>query len=233
MPPGVPEITDRIGRSRAELVERRRAPKPDLHWIAGRPASRGCRISADAQPTLSSRDASLFRPEVAMLPFTVNPHRFDPYRNFKFRVKWDGRYVAGISRISGLKRTTEVVEHRSGGDPNAVRRSPGITKYGPITLERGVTHDTAFEEWAGLVSQFGAGAGAEMSLKHFRKDIRVDLFNEAGQLAVGYKVYRCWVSEYHALPDLDANANAVAIEHLVLQNEGWERDRELPEPEEH
>jgi phage tail-like protein len=124
--------------------------------------------------------------------------------------------------------------HDRGGRASQRRRSEcGATLAGPITLERGVTHDTAFEEWAGLVSQFGAGAGAEMSLKHFRKDIRVDLFNEAGQLAVSYKVYRCWVSEYHALPDLDANANAVAIEHLVLQNEGWERDRELPEPEEH
>jgi phage tail-like protein len=168
-----------------------------------------------------------------MAQFSVNPQRFDPYKNFKFRVKWDGRYVAGVSKVGALKRTTEVVKHREGGDPSSSRKSPGRTEYEAITLERGVTHDTAFEEWAGLVSQFGAGAGAEMSLKHFRKDIRVDLFNEAGQLAVCYKVYRCWVSEYHALPDLDANANAVAIEHLVLQNEGWERDRELPEPEEH
>jgi phage tail-like protein len=175
---------------------------------------------------------ALLAAEAAMPPFTVNPHRFDPYKNFKFRVKWDGRHVAGISRISGLKRTTEVVEHRSGADPNAVRRSPGLTKYAPITLERGITHDTAFEEWASLVSRFGAGLGTEMSLKHFRKDIAIELFNEAGQIVVAYKVYRCWVSEYHALPDLDANANAVAIEHLVLQNEGWERDDAIPEPAE-
>ena len=167
-----------------------------------------------------------------MPPFSVNAQRFDPYKNFKFRVKWDGRYVAGISKISALKRTTEVVEHREGGDPSSPRKSPGLTKYEPITLERGVTHDVEFERWANKVWNFGSGLGAEISLKDFRKDIIIEIYNEAGQLALAYKIFRCWVSEYTATPELDANANAVAIQILVLQNEGWERDYEVVEPTE-
>jgi phage tail-like protein len=167
-----------------------------------------------------------------MPQFTVNPHRFDPYKNFKFRVKWDGQYVAGVSRISALTRSTEVVAHREGGDPSVTRQSPGQTSFAPITLERGVTHDTTFEEWANKVHRFGAGAGSEASLADFRKDIVIDFFNEAGQKVLSYKVYRCWVSEYQALPDLDARTNAVAIEHITVQNEGWERDLDVKEPPE-
>ena len=167
-----------------------------------------------------------------MASFTVNAERFDPYKNFKFRIKWDGRYVAGISKVSGLKRTTEVVKHREGGDPSSSRKSPGRTEYDAITLERGVTHDTEFEKWANKIWNYGSGLGAETSLADFRKDITVELYNEAGQLAVSYKVYRCWVSEFQALPDLDANANAVAIARLKLENEGWERDYDVTEPTE-
>jgi phage tail-like protein len=167
-----------------------------------------------------------------MAEFVVNTSRFDPYKNFKFRVKWDGRYVAGISKVSALKRTTEVVKHREGGDPSTSRKSPGRTEFDPITLERGVTHDTDFEAWAAKVWRVNAGLGAEVSLKDFRKDIIIDFFNEAGQLAISYKVYRCWVSEYQALPDLDANANAVAIQHIKFENEGWERDPTVTEPTE-
>ena len=167
-----------------------------------------------------------------MAQFTVNAQRFDPYKNFKFRVKWDGRYVAGISKVSGLKRTTEVVEHREGGDPSTSRKSPGRVKFEAITLERGVTHDQEFEQWANKVWNFGSGLGAEVSLKNFRKDLIVELYNEAGQVVIAYKVFRAWVSEYQALPDLDANANAIAIQHLKLENEGWERDYEVAEPSE-
>jgi phage tail-like protein len=167
-----------------------------------------------------------------MAQFTVNPTRFDPYKNFKFRVKWDGRYVAGVSKVSALKRTTEVVEHREGGDPSTSRKSPGRTKFEAVKLERGVTHDTEFEKWVNKVWNFGAGLGSESSLKDFRKDIIVEVYNEAGQLAIAYKVFRCWVSEYQALPDLDANANAVAITTMKLENEGWQRDIEVTEPSE-
>jgi phage tail-like protein len=166
-----------------------------------------------------------------MAQFIVNPNRFDPYKNFKFRVKWDGRYVAGISKVSALKRTTEVVIHREGSEPSTERKSPGITRYEPITLERGVTHDQEFEKWADKVWNFGSGFGGEVSLKDFRKDIRIELFNEAGQLVIAYQVYRCWPSEYTAMTDLDANGNAVTlIETLTLENEGWERDVEVSEP---
>jgi len=167
-----------------------------------------------------------------MSEFTVNPKRFDPYKNFKFRVMWDGVYVAGVSKMTALKRTTEVVKHRSGGDPSTSRKTPGRHEYEPITLERGVTHDLAFEVWATKVWHHGAGLGSETSLEDFRKDIVIEVYNEAGQKALAYKIYRCWVSEFQALPDLDANANAVAIQTLKLENEGWERDTAVAEPKE-
>jgi phage tail-like protein len=167
-----------------------------------------------------------------MPPFSVNPTRFDPYKNFKFRVKWDGRYVAGVCKVSALSRTTEVVEHREGGDPSTSRKSPGRTKFGEITLERGVTHDAEFEQWASKVWNFGSGLGAEVSLQDFRKNIRIEVYNEAGQLVLAYNVYRCWVSEFQPLPELDANANAVAIQHIKLENEGFERDLSVTEPAE-
>jgi phage tail-like protein len=168
-----------------------------------------------------------------MAQFTVNTFRVDPYKNFKFRVKWDGRYVAGVSKVGMLKKTTEVVKHRDGGDPSTSHKSPGRTEFDAITLERGVTHDPEFENWAGKVWNFGGGLGAEVSLKDFRKDIMIKLYNEAGQLALAYKVFRCWVSEYQALPDLDANGSAaVAIQHIKLENEGWERDVDVTEPAE-
>ncbi len=167
-----------------------------------------------------------------MAQFSVNAQRFDPYKNFKFRVKWDGRYVAGVSKVGALKRTTEVVAHRVGGDPSMERKSPGQTKYEPITLERGITHDQEFEQWTNKVWNFGSGLGAEVSLQDFRKDIIIEMYNEAGQLAIAYRVYRCWVSEFQALPELDASANAVAIQTMTLQNEGWERDYEVTEPAE-
>jgi phage tail-like protein len=167
-----------------------------------------------------------------MAQFAVNAHRFDPYKNFKFRLKWDGRYVAGVHKVGALKRSTEVVEHREGGDPSTSRKSPGRTKYEAITLERGVTHDLEFEAWANKVWHVGAGLGAEVSLKDFRKDVILEVYNETGQVALAYKVYRCWVSEFQAVPDLDANANAIAIQTLKLENEGWERDTDVVEPSE-
>jgi phage tail-like protein len=167
-----------------------------------------------------------------MAQFSVNAQRFDPYKNFKFRVRWDNKYVAGASKVTSLKRTTEVVKHREGGDPSSSRKSPGRSEYEAVTIERGVTHDKEFEQWANKVWNFGAGLGKEVSLKDFRKDLIIEIYNEAGQLAIAYKVYRCWVSEFQSVADLDANANAVLIQHLKLENEGWERDYDTTEPTE-
>jgi phage tail-like protein len=167
-----------------------------------------------------------------MAEFTVNPTRFDPYKNFKFRVKWEGRYVAGVSKVSPLKRTTEVIEHRTGGDPSSSRKSPGRTHYDAITLERGVTHDPEFENWANKVWNYGSKLGTEVSLADFRKDITLEFYNEAGQLALAYNIFRCWVSEYQALPELDADGARVAIQHIKLENEGWQRDPGVTEPQE-
>lgn len=170
-----------------------------------------------------------------MAIFPANPQRLDPYKNFKFRVYFSDRGadpVAGISKVSGLKRTTEVVEHREGGDPSTEHKSPGRTKYEAITLERGVTQDLEFENWANTVWDSGAAPGAEVGLKNFRRDLILELMNESGQAVLKYNIFRCWVSEYVALPDLEANANAVALQHIKVENEGWERDLGFPEPAE-
>ncbi len=167
-----------------------------------------------------------------MADFVVNPRRADPYKNFRFKLKWDGRYIAGISKVSALSRSTEVVEHREGGDPSTSRKSPGRTSFEAVTLERGVTHDLEFERWANKVWNINAGDGAQLSLADFRKDVIVDMFNEAGQLVISYQLFRCWVSEYTSMPELDANANAVAIQMLKLETEGWQRDVSVVEPAE-
>ena len=165
-----------------------------------------------------------------MAQFNVNTHRFDPYKSFKFRIRWDGKYVAGVSKISALKRSTTPVVHREGSDPSSFRLSTGSWTFEPITLERGVTHDPEFENWANL--SFNVDGDAAMSLKDFRKDIIIELLNEQGVVVKAFKAYHCWVSEYQVLPNLDANGTAVAIESIVLQNEGWERDMDVTEPSE-
>lgn len=162
-----------------------------------------------------------------MAQFTVNTTRIDPYKNFKFRVVWDGQPVAGVSKVSGLKRTTEVVSHRDGGDLSTKRHSPGVSSFEAITIERGITHDPAFEEWASKT--FSSAGDAAVSLKDFRKDITIDLYNLQGVKVRSWQVFRCWVSEFTAVPELDANANAVAFETIVLQNEGFIRDEAVTE----
>jgi phage tail-like protein len=160
----------------------------------------------------------------------VKTSRFDPYKNFKFKIRWDNRYVAGLSKCSALRRTTEMTEWREGGDQTTSRKLPGKTSYEAITLEAGVTHDTAFEDWANLVNNYQGDAA--MSLRNFRKLITIDVCNLQGQKVLSYNVYECWVSEYQALPELDAAGNAVMIQTIKLENEGWERDRVVTEPRE-
>jgi phage tail-like protein len=173
-----------------------------------------------------------------MAKFTKNANRIDPYKNFKFRVKWDTNYVAGVSKVTALKRTTEVIEYREGGDMSSPHKTPGRTKYEPITMERGVSHDTDFEMWANKVWDYGNAQAApdqrqkEVSLQDFRRDFIIDVFNEAGQKVISYHVHRAWVSEFVAQADLDANANAVLIQSLKIEHEGWERDQSVQEPTE-
>ena len=162
--------------------------------------------------------------------FAVNASRVDPYKNFKFQIMWDGRVVLGISKVGALKRTTEVVKHREGGENSTDHKSPGRTTYEAITLERGITHDLEFEAWANKVHPYSGDAA--MDLKNFRKDVILVVHNERGQPVKKYKIFRCWVSEYNAVPDLDANANAIAIEHIKLENEGFERDTSITEANE-
>lgn len=173
-----------------------------------------------------------------MAKFTTNAARYDPYKNFKFRIKWGTAYVAGVSKVTALKRTTELIEHREGGDPSSPHKTPGRTKYEPITMERGVTHDLEFERWANKVWDYSnAQAGAdtrtkEVSLADYRRNFSIDVFNEAGQKVMSYKVYKAWVSEFTAQADLDANANALLIQSIKIEHEGWERDKDVTEPTE-
>lgn len=131
--------------------------------------------------------------------------------------------------MSGLRRVTDAVVHRRGEEPSQARKSPGLTNFDPIVLERGRTHDEEFERWANLVYDIASGGPA---LSRFRKDILIQLLNEAGVLVVSFRVYRCWPAEYVALSELDARASATSFEVLVLEHEGWERDREVTEPDE-
>ena len=165
-------------------------------------------------------------------PFSVNTSRFDPYKNFRFLVYFGTGTspVAGVSKVGALKRSSDVIEYKEGGGA-IIRKGLGRTKYEPITLERGVTHDTDFEEWANAAQRLDSGSPSQ-SLRNLRRNVRIELLNEAGQPVHRYLVYQCWVSEYQALPDLDAGANAVAIEHIRLENQGWEHDLSLTEPAE-
>jgi phage tail-like protein len=163
--------------------------------------------------------------------FPVNAHRFDPYRTFKFQVLIDGKPVAGLRKMTALKRTTEAVSWRTAGDPTHERKLPGATKYEPVTLEQGLTHDPVFERWANLVNNIQGDAA--MSLKNFRKDLVISVLNLQGKVAIRYKLYRAWVSEYQAVPDLDAGTtNSVGIQSIKLEHEGWERDLSAVEPAE-
>jgi phage tail-like protein len=165
-------------------------------------------------------------------PFTVNINRYDPYKSYRFLVYFGTATtpVAAVSKVGGLKRSSDVIEYKEGGNA-VILKGLGRTKYDPITLERGVTHDTDFSDWANAAQVLDKGAPST-SLKNLRKEVRIDLLNEEGQPALRFLVHRCWVSEFQALPDLDAGANAVAIEHIKLENEGWEQDISLTEPTE-
>ena len=165
-----------------------------------------------------------------MARFVVNAQRFDPYKNFKFRILWDDKPVMGVSKVGPLKRTTEVVKHRDGGDNSTDHKSPGRTSYDAITVERGLTHDPEFEAWANKVHPY-AGDTA-MDLAAYKKNLTLEMMNEKGHVVYRYFLYDCWVSEYTAIPELNANANAVAIESLKIELEGWDRDKDTKEPNE-
>ena len=166
-----------------------------------------------------------------MAQFVLNPTRIDPYKNFKFKLVWDDEgtigVIAGVSKVSGLKRTTEVVSHRDGGDLSTKRHSPGVSSFEPITIERGITHDPAFENWA--TKAYSTAGDGGVSLLNFRKNISIELYNLQGVKVRAWNVFRCWVSEFIAVPELDANANAIAFETIVLQNEGFARDEAVVE----
>lgn len=163
--------------------------------------------------------------------FPVNTHRYDPYRTFKFQVLIDGKPVAGLRKMGALKKKTEAVKWRSAGDPSHERAMPGGTSYEPVSLEQGLTHDPVFEQWANLVNNIEGDAA--VSLKNYRKDVVINVHNLQGQVAMSYKLFRAWVSDYQALPDLDAGSmNTVGIQSITLQHEGWQRDTSVTEPTE-
>ena len=162
--------------------------------------------------------------------FQKNANRIDPYKNYKFQLKWDGRTVLGVMKVGPLKRTTNVITHRSGGENSVDHKTPGRTTYDAVTLERGITWDLEFENWANKVHPY-AGDTA-MDLVNYRKDVVLEVLDEKGHVARRFFLYHCWVSEFQTLPALDSSANAIAIETLKLELEGWDRDLSLTEPDE-
>jgi phage tail-like protein len=162
-------------------------------------------------------------------PFSVNTSRFDPYKSYAFLVYFGTSTtpVAGVSKVGGLKRSSDPINYMEGGNA-IILKGLGRTKYEPITLERGITHDTDFENWANAAQILDKGSPST-SLKNLRQELRIDLLNEERQVVLRFNVHRCWVSEYQALPDLDAGGNAIALEHIKVENEGWERDLTVAE----
>lgn len=161
--------------------------------------------------------------------FTVNSTRFDPYKNFKFRLKWDGKYVSGVAKVNGLHRDTTVTTIREGAT-GRITKTPGTTTYQPIVIERGRTHDTAFEEWANKIYNLSSSGGSPAA--NFRKDMMVELYNEAGQMVMAWRVKNCWPSKYSPLKEFNANRTEVAVESMTLEHDGWERDTAVTEPSE-
>lgn len=165
-----------------------------------------------------------------MPQFSVNAHRLDPYKNFKFRIKWENQYLAGLSKMSAIKRSTEAIEWREAGGPSVVRKLPGRTKFEPVSFEAGLTHDKQLIDWADLVNN--PRGDAAMSLKQYRKEVTVEVLNMQGTPVMAFILHRAWVSEFQAIPELDANANAVAIQILKLEYEGFSVDSAIAEPAE-
>jgi phage tail-like protein len=162
--------------------------------------------------------------------FVKNAHRVDPYKTYKFRVVWDGKPVLGVSKCGPLKRTTTVVSHRSGGENGSDHKSPGRTQYDAVTLERGITHDLEFEKWANLVHPYAGDVA--MDLVNYKKELTLEVMNEKGHVAIRYFLHGCWVSDFTAVPQLDGSTNAVAIETIKIETDGWERDIDTKEPDE-
>lgn len=165
-----------------------------------------------------------------MAQFTKNAHRIDPYKTYKFRILWDNKTVLGVNKVGPLKRTTNVVPYRSGGENSVEHKSPGRTTYDGLTLERGITHDTEFEAWANKVHPYAGDVA--MDLADYKKELTLEVLNEKGHVALRYHLHDCWVSDYTAVPALDASANAVAIESMKIELNGWERDVPTQEPDE-
>lgn len=162
--------------------------------------------------------------------FIKNAKRLEPYKNYKFRLLHNNKVVFGVSKVGALKRTTEVVKHRSGGQNSFDYKSWGRTTFDGIMLERGVTHDHEFETWANMVASWAGDASS--NLAEYKRELTLEFLNERGQPAIRYFLHGCWVSEYTAIPELDANGNSVAIESLKIELDGWSRDPQTVEPDE-
>jgi phage tail-like protein len=162
--------------------------------------------------------------------FNVNAHRIDPYKNFRFRVSWDGTLVAALSKMSAIKKTTEAIEWRAAADAGIVRKQPGRTKFEAVSFEQGLTHDRKFFEWANQVNN-PVGEAAN-SLLAYRKTVRVEVLNMQGTPVMAFNLLRAWASEFQALPEMDANANAVAIQSLKVEYENFVLDEAVVEPAE-
>ena len=166
------------------------------------------------------------------MAFTASVLKYDPYRKFKFLVKWDGAYVAGVHKVTALTKSVDAVDWRTGGDHNNTAKVPGLTKYEPITMERGLCADTRFIDWMKLVNTYQAAGGTTVESVHtFRKDLIIEMYNLANEKVLSVSVFKAWPSKL-TVADFDAKANELAIEVLELQHEGWQIDERPGSPDE-
>jgi phage tail-like protein len=153
---------------------------------------------------------------------TATALTYDPYRKFKFLVKWNNAVVMAVHKVSSITKSIDPIDWRTGGDSNFSAKVPGLTKWEPITLERGLSADTAFQEWMVLVNKYTkAGLGADEAVHAFRKNLNIEMYSLQNELVMTINVYNAWPSKL-TIADFDAKANELAIEHMELQNEGWD-----------
>lgn len=140
--------------------------------------------------------------------------RIDPYRNFRFRVELGDIQIAAFSEATVPDSTTDPVDYREGTDPTHQRKLSGLTKFGNVTLKKGLTDSLDIYKWRKQVEDTGA--------KGARKDISLILIDEEGNDKARWDIVQAWPTKYDP-SDFSAKGNEVLIETLELVHEGITR----------
>jgi phage tail-like protein len=141
--------------------------------------------------------------------------RKDPYKNFRFLVEIDGIIQAGFSEALIPDSTSDVIEYREGNEPIAMRKLPGLSKHGNVTLKWGITDSMElYEKWRKPVE--------DGDIRNARKNMAILLMDEEGNAAARWEFSQAWPSKYNA-PQLNSKGNDVAIESIEIVHEGMKR----------